>query len=165
VLRQLLHPDTAPAVDPQVARHTATQPRQGRPKGEHRVELAPVAVSAPTSVVEVLLAAGRIDSGGLEMPMGVRTDPHIPPGWRDHQLRDPLEHPRIVDSSPVGVEVLKATAAPSPRDARLNRGIAAPPADSDTDTANSSPSPQYPASNDHQTKPSSSRPVHVGGNG
>jgi len=48
----------------------------------------------------------------------VHADPHLPPGRGDHELRDPLEHLGIVDALPIGVQILKAPAAPTARDAR-----------------------------------------------
>ena len=45
--------------------------------------------SPPLRVVEVLLAAGRVDPGGLDVPVRVRRDPHVLPGRRDDQLPQP----------------------------------------------------------------------------
>src|ERR1700683_1077327 len=98
------------------------------------------------------------------MPTRVHADPHIPPSRRDHQLRDPLEHLRVIDPMPVGIQVLKATTAPPPRDAR-RRAIATPqPWDRRAPANAASPShtvPQYPAPDRRQTSalpaPSGSR--------
>lgn len=100
--------------------------------------------------------------------MWVHADPHIPPGRRDYQLRDPLEHLRIVDPFSVGIEVLEATAAPSPRDARCCAAATPQPRDCRTPSDVVSPSPTvptYPAPDGDQTKPSSPDPVHPGESG
>jgi|ERR1700691_576753 len=102
------------------------------------------------------------------MPTRVHADPHISPGRWDHQLRDPLEHLRIVDPFSVGVEVLKAAAAPPPRDARCCAVAASQPRDrrAPLDAINPLHTiPTYPAPDGRQTKPFSFHPIHPGESG
>jgi hypothetical protein len=52
----------------------------------HPVELHPFPLDAPVRVVEVLPPAGGIDADGLDVPGGVRADPHVLPSrWDDER--------------------------------------------------------------------------------
>ncbi len=56
---------------------------------EDPVELRRVALDAPLGVVEVLLAACRVDAHRLDVAVGHRADPDVLPGRWDHQALDP----------------------------------------------------------------------------
>jgi hypothetical protein len=58
---------------------------QELPEPLHPPELFAVSMLAPQRVIEVLLAARRIDSGGLEMAERVLADPHVAPCRWDGQ--------------------------------------------------------------------------------
>jgi hypothetical protein len=60
-----------------------------------------------------------------QMTILVGADPDIPPRRRDREVRDPLEGLGVLDPIAVEVEVLEATAARPPRDAR-RRAVASP---------------------------------------
>ena len=47
--------------------------------------------SAPLVVVAVLPATGGVGAERLDVPAGVRADPHVRPGGRDHEVGDALE--------------------------------------------------------------------------
>src|SRR5690606_11671046 len=72
-----------------VAPQCATQPWQRRTEGHQAIELARAAIGLPLWVVPILLAPARVPAGGLQVPVGVRTDPDIGPCRRDRQLADP----------------------------------------------------------------------------
>ena len=59
-------------VSPEVASHATTQLRQHAREVEHLVELLLVAARAPERVVQVLLAPGGVDPGGLQMTHRIR---------------------------------------------------------------------------------------------
>jgi hypothetical protein len=69
-------------------------------------------------VVEVLLAARRVHTGGLQVPERIRADPDVLPRRRDPQLANACEHFRLVDPVAILVEVLEALPAPTTRDTR-----------------------------------------------
>jgi hypothetical protein len=93
--------------------------RRERPReGEHVVELLLVAAGAPAWVVEVLLAAGGVGAGRLDVAPGVRADPDVLPRRRDHELLDALEYLGVVHAPrAVGLVDEAAPAARAP-DAR-----------------------------------------------
>src|SRR5690606_27438601 len=72
----------------------------------------------PAGVVEVLLAAGLVPAGGLQVPVGVGADPHLAPRRRDHQALDTLPLGRA-DRLAARAVVAEALAATAPRVARL----------------------------------------------
>src|SRR5450759_5200038 len=109
----------------EVADHATAQARKGLAEGEHGVELQPIAMSTPALVVEVLLAPGRVNACGLQVPESIHTDPDLFPGRRDSELGDALEDLRIVDPHASGIVVPKATAATPTCDPR--RGTARSP--------------------------------------
>jgi hypothetical protein len=78
---------------------------------DHVVELLLVAAPAPGVVVAVLLAAGVVEAGRLQVTAGIRTDPDVTPRRRDRQLADAGEVLRLVDEPAVGVVVREAAPA------------------------------------------------------
>jgi hypothetical protein len=75
-------------------------------------------MGSPTTVIEVLLAAGRVDAGRLKLSLRVEADPHIPPcGW-DRELRDPRQHVWVIDASTTGIDVFEAATATAAADPR-----------------------------------------------
>ena len=80
-------------------------------------ELLGVGDLPPASVVQVLLPAGVVDAGRLEVGIGLGGDPHVAPrGW-DHERSDPLTvggaHPAA--TRPGVAEARTAAAAGDPR--------------------------------------------------
>jgi len=69
-------------------------------------------------VVEVLLAPGFVETGGLDVAVGVAADPDVPPGRRDRQRPDPLEGVLVADAPAFGVEVAEAVTAAAAADSR-----------------------------------------------
>jgi hypothetical protein len=53
------------------------------------IELPAVLALAPARVIEVLLAAGGVDAGGMQMAKGVGADSDVAPGGRDRQFLEP----------------------------------------------------------------------------
>ena len=87
--------------------------RQGAGRDGDPVELRAVAPKAPIGVVEVLAASGGVGAGGLQVAVGDRADPHIGPGWRDHQCLDALDL-LGVQRVPMGVGIAETLVAPPP---------------------------------------------------
>ena len=79
-------------------------------------ELLVVAARTPGIVVAVLLAPRGVRARRLQMPVGIRADPHVLPGGRDRQLGDPREDLRLVDLAAGVVLVAEAAAAPPAAD-------------------------------------------------
>ena len=78
---------------------------QGAREVDHLVELLLVAPLAPAAVVDVLLAATRVDSRRLDVAHGVRADPDVLPRRWDDKLADPAQHLGFGDLLPVVVHV------------------------------------------------------------
>jgi hypothetical protein len=91
----------------------------------HLPELLPIAVLAPRLVVQVLLAAGVVIAGCLDVATRVGADPDVCPGRRDRQRADPISHIGVLDRIVVLIEVREPPAAPDASDAR--RGAIDPP--------------------------------------
>jgi hypothetical protein len=77
-------------------------------------ELLAVAHLAPARVVEVLLAARRVDAGGLQVPQGIGADPHVLPCGRDRQLLNAQERLRIAEACAVEVLIAEPASPPDP---------------------------------------------------
>ena len=106
-------------VRPRSARSRLTAPAQRRqvePELAQVVELRRLALVAERLVVQVLLAATGVAPGGLEVPVGLRGDPHVGPRRRDHEGGDPLHLPRARRPPPaVDVAEPLATEPAEPR--------------------------------------------------
>jgi hypothetical protein len=89
----------------QVGGHAVAQRRQVLGEVEHLVELLGVAPGAPVRVVEVLLATGRVDAGGLDVAAVPRADPDVLPGRRDAEAADARDDVGLVDRVALLVEV------------------------------------------------------------
>src|SRR5579884_1106435 len=105
----LLVPEPAVA---DAGRDLAPQLRQETPEPLHPAELRAVAVLPPERVVEVLLAARRIDPCRLEVAEGILTDPHVAPRRRDRERAHTLERLAIAHCAARFVDV--AEPAPPP---------------------------------------------------
>ena len=81
--------------------------------------LVGIAYLAPARVVAVLLAPTGVAAGGLEMAVGVGTDPDLAIGRRNGQLVQPADFLGVADALAVGVEIDEALALPASTDARL----------------------------------------------
>ena len=112
----------------QIPRRRPSQARQGDRELAHRLELARRRPPLPGLVVAVLLAAGGVDPGRLDMAEGVRADPHLLPGRRDRQLADPRQGLLVLHPPAVGVEVAEPLAAPAAGDSRAGAVGAPQPA-------------------------------------
>ena len=91
----------------------------------HLLELLPVAVLAPRVVVQVLLAAGVVVPGCLNVSSRVGANPDIRPCGRDRERADPVTHLAVLDWIVVLIEVGEPPAATDAPDAR--RGTIDPP--------------------------------------
>jgi hypothetical protein len=69
---------------------------------------------APPGVVQVLLAAGSIDTGRLEMAKRIGTDPHLLPRRRYRHLGDALDRGLILQSLAVLIQVREPASASDP---------------------------------------------------
>src|ERR1700760_3753481 len=73
---------------------------------------------APLGVIEVLLATGRVDPGGLQVTHGIRADPHVLPGGWDRHRAYALEDLRVIDRVAVVIDIREPPAAPHSAKAR-----------------------------------------------
>ena len=96
-------------VDADVGEDLLAGPGERAPEGEHPVELLGITAGPPVGVVEVLPSPGRVGADGLQVPVGIGTDPHVLPRGRDHQRPDPLGV-LAVEAMPVAVEQHEAAA-------------------------------------------------------
>ena len=108
----------------QVARNRATQARQRRPEGTHRLELVVAALLLPLRVVSVLLAAAGVAARRLQVAVRHGADPHLLVGWRDRKLADAREGGLVAQALAVHVDVVHLVAVRDTPVARL--GVADP---------------------------------------
>lgn len=95
------------------------QPRQRLAEAQQALVLVGIAYLAPARVVAVLLAPTGVAAGGLEMAVGVGTDPDLAIGRRNGQLVQPADLLGVADALAVGIEIDEALALPASTDARL----------------------------------------------
>jgi hypothetical protein len=100
----------------QICADAPSQSRQRFSEAEHRVELCAVAVGAPALVVEVLLAPGCVEAGGLQMAQRVCADPDLAPRRRDRKRADALAHLSVVYALSCTIEVLESATSATPRE-------------------------------------------------
>ena len=81
-------------------------------KAHELVVLRLLLLGAKLGVVEVLSPAGPIDTGRLQLRAGIRRDPHLFPGRRDHERLDPLELRLVLDPVAARVEIAKTPLRP-----------------------------------------------------
>ena len=81
----------------QVAVHPSAEARKRFAECEYMLIFLLIAHFAPARMITILLASSGIASGGLEMPIGHRTDPDLGPGRRDGQRSDACQGSFIVD--------------------------------------------------------------------
>ena len=79
---------------------------------DHSAELRVVANLAIPRVIAVLLATPCVPGGDLQVSAGRRTDPHVRPSRRDHELPNALEIGGIAERGAVRSRVRKAAPAP-----------------------------------------------------
>ncbi|KAG1433533.1 hypothetical protein G6F57_022078 [Rhizopus arrhizus] len=103
----------------EIARQPPPQRGDGLAKGDDAVELAGVALLRPVGVVAVLLAPTRIATGGLQVAVGVRADPHGSVGRRDGQRADAVQGGGIAHRVAVGIAVAESLAGAAAADAGL----------------------------------------------
>ena len=72
--------------------------RQGFAERGEALVLGSITYFAPPRVVEVLLAAARVASGGLNVALRIGTDPNVGPRGRDHQMPDAQENGWVRDA-------------------------------------------------------------------
>src|SRR5439155_6416624 len=92
----------------EVALDALAKPRQHLAELEHVAEFRAVARLAIRRVVAVLLAPARVAGRGLDVAIGIGTDPHVRSGGRDRELVEALALQRIADAHAVGREVRPA---------------------------------------------------------
>ena len=63
----------------------------------HVAEFELVAIVPPGWVVPILLSPTTVKTRRLEMRVRIHGDPHVPPGGRNRERRDPAEDSRISD--------------------------------------------------------------------
>jgi hypothetical protein len=112
---------TRQSVSPQVPRDPRSQSRQREAEPDHPVVLVAVADFGPARVVAVLLAAAGVAAGRLNVPVGVRANPDVGPGGRDHNAADPGERVAAADGLAARHEVAKSLPAAN----ATNRGVVA----------------------------------------
>ena len=110
------HPPPVGLIAAEVARDATPQARLGLGERQHPVELRTVTTLVPQRVVEVLLAAGGVRPGRLQMAEFVEADPDVGPRRRDRQAAEPLEQLLVVDPATVRVDVRESAATTHPRD-------------------------------------------------
>ena len=113
------HAVTPHPVRRQVPPHHPPQLRQRFGELEHLVELLLIAPDAPIGVVEVLLAARRVDPCRLQVAARVHADPYVLPGGRDRQLADAGQRLLVVEPAAVGQQEFEPATAAAALDARL----------------------------------------------
>ena len=91
----------------------------------HAFVLVFVADFAPVRVVAGLLAPARIAAGGLQVPVGVRGDPHVDPGRWDYHRFDALQRVLVRHRGVMGIHVAEGVMMLHAPDAgRVIRGVA-----------------------------------------
>ena len=73
-------------------------------KCEHAVVLGRVALGAPAGVIAILLAAGGVTTGGLQMRARVGGNPHIGPRRRQHQRANARERLCVADPAAARID-------------------------------------------------------------
>ncbi len=81
---------------------------------QHPVELLLGPLLLPLLVIEVLTSAGHIGPDRLDVPVGMRADPHLLPRRRDDEILDALQCFAIGDRSAVGLLVGEPAPAAHP---------------------------------------------------
>src|SRR3954453_14701691 len=125
----------------QVALHPCAELRQRPREFRHGVELLAVATLAPAVVVAVLLPSARVDSGRLNVPERIGTDPDVLPARRNREGPDALEGVLVVDPLAALVHILEPPPPLPAGDSRC-RAVASSQARHD---------PRLPAGGDGQT--------------
>jgi hypothetical protein len=82
-------------------------------------ELLAVPPLAEPGVIEVLLSPAGIASGGLQVPVTMRTDPNVLPGGWNDELLNAGQHAGRADRLTARVHVLKRLARADAADAKL----------------------------------------------
>ncbi len=99
--------------------HALAQLGQGLTEGQHPLVLVGVADLPPAGVIAILLAAASIATGGLQVAVGIRTDPYLGIGRRNGQLVDALDLGLVADALAVRCEIGPFAAQLAPTQARL----------------------------------------------
>ena len=115
--RERQHPIAFQAAAPQIGRDLSAHVRQRGRHREYSVELLLGPVLLPFLVVQVLAAAGRIGPDGLDVPVGIGTDPHVLPSGRDDEVIDALQRRGVGDRCVIGVVIGEPTPTAHPAQA------------------------------------------------
>src|SRR5579859_5582633 len=84
---------------------------------EHVAELRLVALVAIERVIAILFPAAGIAGGGLDVALGIGTDPDVGPCGRDDQRADAAALVRVVDAAAVWLQEYPSLAGTPSRDA------------------------------------------------
>jgi hypothetical protein len=94
--------------------HRGPQVRKTIGEADEAVELGLLLLGAEVRVVEILPAAGGIETGRLQLGGAAGRDPDIAPRRRNGEGFDPLDHRRIGDPIPARVAVPERLAPSRP---------------------------------------------------
>ena len=107
------------ASPPQIGRGARTDSWQSPRERTQAAQFRFISDDAPARVIAVLLPAPRITPGRLQVAVGIRTDPHVPPRRRDAQrTRAPSGQP--IDGLAVLLDVPESFGRTDPPDARCH---------------------------------------------
>src|SRR5579864_904853 len=90
------------------------QGRQPLAETNEALEFGPVLFRPEIGVIDVLLAAGLVDAGCLELRARPRCDPDVLPRRRDREPVEALDRRRVADCIPAPVEIAKRSLASDP---------------------------------------------------
>src|SRR5947209_10626566 len=93
--------------------------RQNVSKLDYVIEFCALHHLAKSNVVAVLLAASRVSSGGLEVPVRARRDPHVRPCGGNRQLANALQRSLVPYSAALWANIGKPASGSASFDARL----------------------------------------------
>ena len=113
------HPFPGKSPAGKVTRNAGSPGRQLCGHFQDAVEFLLGALLLPGRVVQVLSAPGRVSADGLNVAIGLRRDPHLPPGRGNDQRLDPLHGVAVGQQFAFWTVVGKSFAAALARDPRL----------------------------------------------
>src|SRR4029434_4011559 len=82
---------------------------QGTAESDHSIVLGLVAEISPIRMIAVLLTAADIAPGGLEVAIGIGTNPDIFPGRRNRQPLYSRKHVGVANSISAGIKISKVS--------------------------------------------------------
>lgn len=94
--------------------HLAPDPRQRRGKFRQLVKFLPIAIDPPLVMIAILLARRGIETGRLNMAIGLRANPDVGVSGRHAQLPDPRQFDAAFQRALVRQQILKPPPPPHP---------------------------------------------------